>query len=211
MAEMQRLKYPELAPEGVAALSAVEHYVNTGTGLDPVLLELVRLRCSLLNGCEYCVALHTKELRRHNEPDSRIVAVARWRGSSAYTKREQAALRWAEVETNIQDGNAQDAEYRAVQEHFSDVELVNLTLAIASINAWNRMAITFRPQWRGVAPPAFGLESGSPESGLKTSEGETRVDEQARGASPEHAVERSTDEHETSAVGDDGGKVAVDD
>ena len=72
---IQRLRYPELAPEGVAALSGLEHYLNAGAGLEPVLLELVRLRASLLNGCDYCVALHTAELRKHNEPDSRIAAV----------------------------------------------------------------------------------------------------------------------------------------
>ncbi len=148
----QRLRYPELAREGVATLSAVEHHLNTASGLEPVLLELVRLRSSQVNGCEYCIGLHTSELRRHNEPASRIEAVAGWRGSGAFTRREEAALRWAEVITEIQDGHAAEAEWAAVREHFPDRELVELTLAIASINAWNRMAIAFRPQWRERAP-----------------------------------------------------------
>ena len=155
----QRLRYPELAPAGVAALSGLEHYVNAGSGLEPVLLELVRLRASLLNGCEYCIALHTAELRKHNEPASRISAVQDARSSQAFTERELAALRWAETITNIQAGQAPDEVFDAVRKHFSDVELVNLTLAIASVNAWNRMAIAFRPQWHGTAghtktPPA---------------------------------------------------------
>ena len=138
----------ELAPEGMRALSAVEHVLNTGSCLSPVLVELVRLRASLMNGCEYCIGLHTSELRKHHEPVGRIDGVGRWRESDAYTQRERGALRWAEVITDIQDGHASDAEFAAVREHFSDVEVVQLTLAVASINAWNRMAIAFRPQWK---------------------------------------------------------------
>lgn len=148
MSDGQRLRYMELAPEGMGALSGVEHALNTASCLPPVLLELVRLRASLMNGCEYCVGLHTSELRKHHEPVGRIDGVARWRKSDAYTQRERAALRWAEVVTDIQNGHASDAEFAAVKEHFSDVEVVQLTLAVASINAWNRMAIAFRPQWR---------------------------------------------------------------
>ena len=155
----QRLRYPELAPQGVAALSGLEHYLNSAAGLEPALLELVRLRASLLNGCEYCVGLHSAELRKHHEPDSRIAAVGAWRASDAFTERERSALRWAEAITNIQNGHAADEEFAAVREHFSDVEVVNLTLAIASINAWNRMAIAFRPQWH---EPRGGHTDASP-------------------------------------------------
>ena len=151
MSEQQRLRYPELAPEGIAALAAVEHHLNTASGLTHALLEFVRLRCSQLNGCEYCIGLHTHVLTRANEPTSRIEAVAQWAASDAFTHREQAALRWAEVITNIQDGHASDPEFAAVREHFEDHEVVELTLAIAAINAWNRMAIAFRPQWRRPA------------------------------------------------------------
>lgn len=137
-----RLKYGELAPEGLARMRALEHYINTGTGLEPSLLELVRLRASLMNGCEYCIAMHTAELVKHNEPESRIASVAQWRGADAYTEREQAALAWAEALTNIQDGHAPDAIYNEVRLHFTDVEAVNLTLAITTINAWNRISIS---------------------------------------------------------------------
>ena len=169
----QRLRYPELVPDGVAALSGLEHYLNVGSGLEPVLLEFIRLRASQLNGCEYCVGLHSAELRKHHEPESRIAAIAAWQQSDAFTQRERAGLRWAEVITNVQDGHAADAEFESARKHFTDAELVNLTLALASINAWNRMAIAFRPQWREKAPPVQGEES--------------------------------------SVVGDDGGKAAVDD
>ena len=149
----QRLRYPELAPKGVAAMSAVEHYLNAESDLESVLIELVRLRCSQLNGCEYCMGLHGAELKKHNEPQSRIDAVATWQQSDAFTQRERAALAWAEHITNIQQGHASDAAFAAVREHFADPELVNLTIAIASINAFNRMAIAFRPQWHERRAP----------------------------------------------------------
>ena len=104
----QRLKYTELAPEGIAAMRALEHYLNTGTGLEPEMLALVRLRASLLNGCEYCVGMHQHEAKKHNETEGRITDVADWRGSDAYTQRERAAFAWTEVVTNIQNGHAPD-------------------------------------------------------------------------------------------------------
>ena len=137
-----RLKYMRLAPEGLAKMQALEHYLNTGTGLEASLLGLVRLRASLMNGCEYCIHLHTAELRKLNEPVERIDGLADWRGLEIYTKRERAALAWAEAVTNIQDGHAPDAVYGEVRAHFSDVETVNLTLTITTINAWNRLAIS---------------------------------------------------------------------
>lgn len=136
-----RLKYGELAPEGMAKMRALEHYLNTGTGLEPVLREMVRLRASLMNGCEYCIELHSGELRKLNESEERIGGVAEWRNSDLYTQRERAALAWAEAVTNIQEGHAPDVVYEAVRAHFTEVETVNLTLVIASINAWNRISI----------------------------------------------------------------------
>jgi AhpD family alkylhydroperoxidase len=136
-----RLEYGKLAPEGLARMRAVEHYLNTGTGLEQVLLDLVRLLASRMNGCEYCIQLHTAELRKLHEPDTRIAEVVEWRGSDAYTQRERAALAWTEALTNIQDGHAPDEVYDKLRAHFSDVETANLTLAITTINAWNRLAI----------------------------------------------------------------------
>lgn len=149
-----RLKYGQLAPEGMAKMRELEHYLNAGTGLETSLLGLVRLRASLMNGCEYCVHVHSEELRKLNEPMERIDGVAEWRDSDGYTRRERAALAWTEAVTNIQEGHAADAVYEEVRAHFSDVETVNLTLAITTINAWNRIAISL-----GAYPGHAGTET----------------------------------------------------
>ena len=137
-----RLKYGQLAPEGLAKMTDLEHYLNTGSGLEMVLMQLVRLRASLMNGCEYCIKLHSTELKKLNETAERIAGLTEWRDSSLYTQRERAALAWAEAVTNIQEGHAPDVVYDAMREHFSEVEAVNLTLVITTINAWNRIAIS---------------------------------------------------------------------
>ena len=137
-----RLKYAELAPEGIARMRDLEHYLNSQSGLDATLQELVRLLASEMNGCEYCIGLHTAELKRHNETADRIVGVLSWRENDLYTHRERAAFAWTAAVTNIQDGHAPDAVYDEVRAHFTDVEIVNLTLTISTINAWNRLAIS---------------------------------------------------------------------
>jgi AhpD family alkylhydroperoxidase len=137
-----RLKYGQLAPEGVAKMRELEHYLNTGAALEASLLGFVRLKVSLMNGCEYCIHLHTAELKKLNETEERVAGVGDWRGLEVYTKRERAALAWAEAVTNIQDGHAPDAIYDEVRAHFSEVETVNLTLVVTTINAWNRIAIS---------------------------------------------------------------------
>jgi AhpD family alkylhydroperoxidase len=136
-----RLKYGQIAPLGLEKLRALEHYVNADSGLEHILLELVKIRASQLNGCESCIRVHTAELRNAGESEERIAGVTEWRNSDAYTKRERAALSWTEVVTNIQDGHAPAAVYEEVRAVFSEAETVNLTLGIATINAWNRMAI----------------------------------------------------------------------
>ena len=155
-----RLKYGELAPEGMARMRELEHYLNTGAGLELSLLGLVRLRVSLRNGCEYCIGLHATELKRLNEAAGRISGVADWRESDAYTQRERAALAWAEAVTDIQDEHAPDVVYDEVRAHFSEAETVNLTLAITTINAWNRIAIAL-----GVYPGHGNSGHGSPGDG----------------------------------------------
>jgi AhpD family alkylhydroperoxidase len=137
-----RLKYWQLAPDGLAKMRELEHYLNNDTGLEASLLGLVRLRASLMNGCEYCIHVHTAELRKLNETAERIAGVEGWRSSEAYTRRERAALAWTEAVTNIQEGHAPDVVYEAVRAEFTDVETVNLTLVISTINAWNRIAIS---------------------------------------------------------------------
>ena len=150
---MPRLRYPQLAPEAYKTLQSLGHYLRTATSLDAVLLGLVDLRASQLNRCGFCIGMHTKELKHANEPDSRINAVANWRDSDAFTPRERAALAWTEEITNIQDGQASDEAYAAVREFFKDKELVDLTFAIATINAWNRLGIAFRAEWNPSIRP----------------------------------------------------------
>ena len=150
---MPRLPYTKLAPEAYNSLQSVGHYLRTGTALGPVLIELVDLRASQLNGCEFCIAMHTHELLQHHEPKSRIDAVANWRTSDAFTPREKAALAWTEELTNIQNGHASDQAFAAVSEFFKDKDLVDLTFAIVTINAWNRLAISFRAEWKPVMRP----------------------------------------------------------
>ena len=151
-----RLPYTELAPAGFAAMRATDHYLNTATALPAVLLELVRLRASILNGCHFCVGFHSKQLQKHNEPETRIAAVHTWAVSDAFTPTEQAALRWTDALTNVQISHASAAEYTAVSEHFHGKDLVDLSLAIAEINAWNRIGIGFDMRWEPQPhhPPA---------------------------------------------------------
>jgi AhpD family alkylhydroperoxidase len=120
-----RLRAGRLAPEGVARMRELEHYLNNGAELEASLRELVRLRVSFMNGCEYCVQFHTAELKKLNETAERIAEAEDWRSSV----------------TNIQDGHAPDVLYEAVRAEFTDVETVNLTLVITTINAWNRITI----------------------------------------------------------------------
>jgi AhpD family alkylhydroperoxidase len=136
-----RLRAGQLAPEGVARMRELEHYLNNGAGLEASLRELVRLRVSFMNGCEYCVQFHTADLKKLNETAERIAEAEDWRSSDAFSRRERAALAWAEAVTNIQDGHAPDVLYEAVRAEFTDVETVNLTLVITTINAWNRITI----------------------------------------------------------------------
>jgi AhpD family alkylhydroperoxidase len=144
---MSHLPYTKLAPEAYKALGSVGHYINTATTLEPVLLGLVYLRASLLNGCGFCIGMHTSELQYHHEPRTRIDAVANWQDSDAFTPRERAALAWTDAVTNIQTSHAADADYSAVSQFFHDKDLVDLTFAIAQINAWNRLGIAFGAEW----------------------------------------------------------------
>lgn len=144
---MPRLPYSKLAPDAYKSLQAVGRYLRTSTTLDPVLLGLIDLRASQLNRCGFCIGMHGAELKHANEPDSRIDAVANWRESDAFTPRERAALAWTEEITNIQDGHASDEAYAAVSEFFQEKDLVDLTFAIATINAWNRLGVAFRTEW----------------------------------------------------------------
>lgn len=139
----QRLSYAKAFPEGVHALLELERTIKS-SGLEPSLIELVKTRASLLNGCAFCIDMHTKDARAAGETEQRLYALSAWEETPFFTPRERAALAWTEAITNIQKGHAPDAAYEGAREHFSEQELARLTFAIAQINFWNRLAIGFR-------------------------------------------------------------------
>lgn len=208
----ERLRYPELAPEGMAHLRGLEHYLNATTALPAVLLELVRLRASLLNGCNFCMGHHTRELDKHNEPATRTEALRNWQQSDAFTPRERAALAWTDALTNIQASHASDEEYEAVSEFFEGKELVDLTLAVAAINAWNRMSIAFGVRWnpsRGKEPTSRKEQAGNGTE-QPTDQQETVSPVVGTAGFPKQTTRAHEDAPTRDVVDDDGGKVAQD-
>jgi AhpD family alkylhydroperoxidase len=139
-----RMNYYAAFPEGMQALVALGHVVNT-SGLEPSLLELIELRASQLNGCAFCIDMHTKDAIFAGETPQRLFALDAWRETPFFTPRERAALQWTESMTNIQQGHVPDAVYNEARAHFAEDELTKLSLAIVLINGWNRLAIAFRP------------------------------------------------------------------
>src|SRR5262245_27070855 len=125
----ERLNYSKTAPAGYRAISALHNYVEE-IGLEPLLLELVRMRASQINGCAYCLDMHSSDARAIGETEQRLYALSAWRETPFYTPRERAALRWTEEITLIGQEHASDAAYEEARQHFSEEELVNLTLAI---------------------------------------------------------------------------------
>ena len=136
----ERVKYAKAAPRGYRAMAALQDYVDD-CGLEPLLLELVKMRASQINGCAYCIDMHSKDARAMGESEQRLYELNAWRETPFYTERERAALLWTEELTLISQGHAPDAVYDEVRQHFSEEELVNLTLAIVAINGWNRLAL----------------------------------------------------------------------
>lgn len=144
----RRLDYQSASPDAVRAISALQAYVNA-CGLEHPLLELVKIRASLINGCAYCLDMHTKDARAAGETEQRIHLLSVWREVTLYTPREQAALEWAEVVTEIGNAGVPDDVYQRARAQFSEKELVDLTMAVITINGWNRLAIAFRPEVGG--------------------------------------------------------------
>jgi AhpD family alkylhydroperoxidase len=138
-----RLDPYKAAPETVKAMIALEtHLANSG--LETSLYHLVKTRASQINGCAYCVHMHTKDARAHGETEERLYLLSAWRESPLYSERERAALAWTESLTLIAETHAPDEVYNAVRAQFSEEELVKLTVLIGAINTWNRLAISFR-------------------------------------------------------------------
>ncbi|AGK51032.1 alkylhydroperoxidase AhpD family core domain protein [Burkholderia thailandensis MSMB121] len=138
-----RLDYRQANPHALNAMLALEERIAQ-SGLEPTLLELVRLRASQINGCAYCVDMHTRDARKRGETDRRLATVVVWREVPFFTDRERAALEWTEAVTLVARDHVPNAVWDAVRPHFTDAELVDLTLAVATINSWNRFAVSFR-------------------------------------------------------------------
>jgi len=140
---MVRFNYAKAAPGVYDAMDALDRYL-AGCGLEESLLHLVRLRASQINGCAYCLDMHWKDLRALGEGEQRLYSLDAWRECPYYTERERAALAWAEAVTLVAGDHVPDAVYDAVRPHFSNTDLSDLTLAVATINAWNRLSIAAR-------------------------------------------------------------------
>ena len=140
---INRINYAKVSPEGFKALGGV--YVSIQkSGLPKQLVDLVYLRVSQINGCAYCINMHTSDARKHGETEARLYLLDAWRESPVYSDRERAALAWTDAVTLISKTHAPDDVYAELRNHFSEAETVNLTMLIATINAWNRIAISFR-------------------------------------------------------------------
>lgn len=138
-----RIDYVKAARGVYEAMLGLEKYLHQ-CGLEEALLDLVKLRASQVNGCAYCIDMHWKDLRALGEQEQRLYGLDAWEESPYYSDRERAALAWTEAVTNIRDGHAPDQLYEEVRKQFTEKELADLTLAIAAINAWNRLSIAAR-------------------------------------------------------------------
>ena len=138
-----RMNYAKAAPGVMRAMSGLDDYL-ADCGLEPALRELVKLRASQINGCAYCVDMHSLDARALGETEQRLYALPVWQEAPFFSDRERAALLWTEKLTLISLDHVPDQVYEQVRPHFSDEEMANLTLAIATINAWNRFGIGFR-------------------------------------------------------------------
>jgi AhpD family alkylhydroperoxidase len=149
----QRLNYMEVEPGAVRAMFGLGTYLAK-SGLEPSLLNLVYFRVSQINGCAFCLDMHSKDLRAAGETEQRLYLLDAWREAPFYTEREQAALAWAEAVSLITDGDVPDDVYEQARGQFSEQELVSLTLAVVTINGWNRLNIAFRTTAGSYQPAA---------------------------------------------------------
>ena len=143
-----RMNYQAAAPDVMTAMIGLETYLarqsRSEDGVDKPLMELVKIRVSQINHCAFCIDMHTKDARALGETEQRIYALSAWRETPFFSDRERAALAWAEANTLLPQGVSQQL-FEEVREHFSEAQLINLTLAIATINAWNRFGVSFAP------------------------------------------------------------------
>jgi AhpD family alkylhydroperoxidase len=139
-----RLQADKVAPEALKAVLQVQAYINNHSGLEQSLLNLIWLRASQINGCAWCIDMHTKDARALGETEQRLYALNAWWDAPFYSERERAALAWTEAVTLVAKDHVPDEVYDHARKHFNEKELVNLTLAVAQINVWNRLNVAFR-------------------------------------------------------------------
>ena len=149
----QRIDYRTAAPDAFAAMLGLEKYTRQ-SGLEHSLLELVKTRVSQINGCAYCLDMHTKDARAAGETEQRLYLLSAWRETRFFSPRERAALAWAEAVTQLGGHGVPDAVYDEARAQFDEKALVDLTLAVVAINGWNRLAIPFRSEAGSYQPPS---------------------------------------------------------
>jgi len=139
-----RLQAQKASPGAYHAMLGLELFVRKSSKLEPSLIELVKMRTSQINGCAFCLDMHSKDARAAGETEQRLYALNAWSETPFFTDRERAALAWTEAVTLVADGHVPDAVYEEAMQQFSEEELVNLTMAVVTINGWNRLSIAFR-------------------------------------------------------------------
>jgi AhpD family alkylhydroperoxidase len=149
-----RIDFTRVSPQSLRPLFALGAQIEAST-LEQPLLELVKMRASQINGCAYCLDMHSKDARAEGETEQRLYLLGAWRETSLYSERERAALAWTEAVTLVADGHVPDDVYDEASSHFSEDELVTLTLAVVAINGWNRLNIAFRMEAGGYRPGMF--------------------------------------------------------
>lgn len=141
-----RVNYKKVAPDAHQAVGALDRYVVSESGLDPRLIHLIKIRASQINGCAYCVNMHVREARRDGMGEQWLDLISVWRESSVFDARERSVLAWTEALTELARSHAPDADFEPLRQHFSDAEITKLTVAIGTINVWNRLAVGLRAQ-----------------------------------------------------------------
>lgn len=152
-----RLSYTKAAPGAYTVMSQLQRYVDN-SGLEKSLLELVKLRASQINGCAYCIDMHTKDARANGETEQRLYGLNAWHEAPFYTERERAALLWTETVTLVSETHIPDDVYEAARKQFDEKEIVDLTMAIVAINGWNRLAVGFRTVPGSYQPKAVSAK-----------------------------------------------------
>lgn len=141
-----RIDYATVSPDAIRAVYALQGYSDQKSRIEPKLRHLVTLRASQINGCAFCMEMHSRELRHDGEETIRIDCLSAWEETNLYTDRERAALAWVEAVTLVASTHVPDDVYQAARTEFSEAELVDLTICAATINVWNRLAVAFRTE-----------------------------------------------------------------